>query len=325
MGAIGPLDQPRGDAPHRGAQPPGAPSACGEQAGHHEHRGNLLGGSGHRGGRGLKGRSLRDQGRLRGRSRHRGLGGRTRHSGSLWGRSRTGAEALHGGGERPGHLLAASGLVSLGLQVASELAFQFDDAGLGGMVIALEGAAQLGGDALQGADATLQASAALVDRGEPGGERGPALLGDLRGDMGLLGAALEAVELGAVAAAQANRGLLGLDPQLLLSVLALLDAAQLALALSELGDGALALALDLHLATAQVGEVGLQGTYRGFRRLGAAEVSLIDEPGAACAALGEQIASALQRRANARDVISLGNHRAQSMGAVGRLSATCPR
>ena len=80
-----------------------------------------------------------------------------------------------------------------------------------------------------------------------------ALAAGMQGDVGLLDAPLQAIELGAVPASLAGHVLLGLDAELLLGVLALLDATQLVLAVGELLGRALALALGLGLAAAQIG------------------------------------------------------------------------
>ena len=98
-----------------------------------------------------------------------------------------------------------------------------------------------------------------------------ALAGGLHRGACLLDAALQTVELRAVAAPQAGHVLLGLDAQLLLGVLALLDAAQLVLAVGELLGGALALALGLELAAAQVGELALERVDRRLGGVGAPE------------------------------------------------------
>ena len=114
----------------------------------------------------------------------------------------------------------------------------------------LEGSAQLAGNSLQRDHALAQALAALVHRGEASRDRVALLLGVLCGSLCLLHASPPAVALGAVAAARPHGGLFGLDSQLLLGVLALLDAAQLQLALGQLHGGALPHALALGLAPA---------------------------------------------------------------------------
>ncbi len=320
-----------------------------KQTGHHDHGRNLRSGSGNGSDTDLLGLGGRVSASLRCGSR------------LLASRRGAGAQALHGGRQRPGHLIAVGSLpalvglitvdglpalgellatgglvvasellavdgliavgdlITLGLGATSECTLQLRDARPGGEVVALERVTQLCGHPLQGGNTTLQTGATLVDCGELGRERGPALLGLLGAGAGLLDAALEAIELGAVAAAQADGDLLGLDTLLLLGVLALLDAAQLAVALGELGEGALTLVLDLHLAAAEVGEVGLERADRRLGGLGAAEERLAGQSGASSAALGQQIASTLERGVHARSVISLGNHPPQSMGAVGRL------
>ena len=59
-------------------------------------------------------------------------------------------------------------------------------------------------------------------------------------------------------APQAGHVLLGLDAQLLLGVLALLDATQLVFAVGELLGGALSRAFGLELAAAQIGQLALE-------------------------------------------------------------------
>ena len=117
-----------------------------------------------------------------------------------------------------------------------------------------------------------------------------------------------------MATAQPHGGLLGLDAQLLLGVLALLDPAQLALALGEPRGGGLTFALGLHLAAAQVGEMGLQRVHRRLRRLRTTGEGRAGEPRAAGAALGQRVAFALLRGATAKRLVLLGYHRSSEYG-----------
>ncbi len=238
-----------------------------------------------------------------------------------------GAQALHGARQRAGHLLASENILGLGPggvggiripptpgERTLELAFELPDAGLRGVLVAIERGAQLDGGALQGGDTALQADAALAHPGEARGERGALFLGVLCGGMCLLGTPLQPVELNTVDTAQAHGGLLGLDAQLLLGVLALLDPAQLTIALGELRGGDLPLVLGLRLTAAQVGEVGLERVDGGFRGLGATCERRVAEPSAAGTPLGEHVELALAREALAGSLAFLRYHRTSEYG-----------
>ena len=196
------------------------------------------------------------------------------------------------------------------LELALELAYPR----LRGAMLQFEGGAQFGGNSLQRDHALPQALAALVHRGEASRECVPLLLGVLRGRMCLLDAPLPAVALGAVATTGAHGDLLGLDPQLLLGVLALLDAAQLQLALGELRGDVLARTLTLDLARAQIGEVGLERAHRRLGRLGATQQGRIAQPGAAGTAFGERVVLLLLRGTFAPRLVFLGDHHCAEYG-----------
>ena len=130
----------------------------------------------------------------------------------------------------------------------------------------------------------------------------------LRGDARVFGAQLQPVELGAVAPAQAHGGLLRLHTQLLLCILALLDTAQLAIALGELSGSSLALELRLNLAVTQVRKMGLECANGRLGGLRATQQSRVAEPRAAGTPLSERIALTLPRGTVAGRLFSLGYH-----------------
>ncbi len=236
-------------------------------------------------------------------------------------RGSAGTQTRDGSGERSRRLLAPLDLLGrralLGWRLGAgtlELALQLVDSRPEGMVIALEGGAQFGGDALQRGDASPQALATLVHRGEASGERVSLLLGVLCGGLCLLGATLPVVELGAPATTSAHGGLLGLDAQLLLCVLALLDSAQLQLALGQLHGGALPHALALGLAPAQIGEVSLKRAHRRLSRLGATQQGRIAQPRTAGTALGERVLFLLVRGTFAPRLVFLRDHHHSEYG-----------
>ena len=128
---------------------------------------------------------------------------------------------------------------------------------------------------------------------------------------------MQAIELGAVPASLAGHVLLGLDAELLLGVLALLDATQLVLAIGELLGRALAFALGLGLAATQIGELALERLHRRLDGIGPRERRGLAGTGAAGASLGEHVAFELTRRPLVRRclVVSLGNHASLSVCA----------
>jgi len=191
-----------------------------------------------------------------------------------------------------------------------ELALELADPRLRTAMLQLDGGAQLASNSLQRYHTRAQSLAALVHRGETSCECVALLLGILRGGLRLLHTPPPTVALCAVAAARAHGGLFGLDAQLLLGVLALLDTAQLQLALGQLHGGALPHTLALGLAPAQIGDVGLQGAYRLLGPLGAAQQSRVAQPRAAGTALGERVLLLLLRGAFAPCLVFLRDHHA---------------
>jgi hypothetical protein len=154
-----------------------------------------------------------------------------------------------------------------------------------------------------------------------------ALAVGVQGDTRVVDASLQPIELGAVSAALARHVLLGLDAELLLGVLALLDAAQLVLAIGELLDGALALALGLRLAAAQVCQLMLERVHRRLGHVCTPELCGLAGSGSACAALGEHVVFELARGSLAGRclVVSLGNHAPISVCARSDTSTVADR
>lgn len=141
-----------------------------------------------------------------------------------------------------------------------------------------------------------------------------ALAGGVHRDTGVLDSTLQALELSAVAAAQPAHALLGLGPELLLGILALLGAAQLVLAIGELLIGALALSLCFCVATTKLGGLAFERVNGSLSDLGAARLlslgGFAGGTGAAGAALSKDVANGVSGTSLAWwcAVVSIGDH-----------------